>query len=373
MQTLKKYLISNKLHLNSESSFGFLSSPALLSNSSTDYLKINYLIRSWSFSTSKFLQKLGFSNTQMQSAVRVAPRILLSDIDRTLKPKIQFFQEEGFVGSDLAEFISKNSSVLSFSLNRRLAPCVEILKKVLLNDKSNKGLIPVLKRCSWLVCAHPELVLSRNIAFLNSCGIVGSQLAWLLRRQPRLFVRPDSVVRDNVSRALDMGFSVNSRMLVYAVYTISCLSEKSLKKKFELIRSYGFSENESMMMFRKAPLLLMASEDKLKLGIEFFLNIMGFKKELLIGRPACLMHSLEDRIFPRYRVLQVLRSKEFLKRNMSFLELVALTEEKFIEKFISRFKDDVEELLVAYKSHLLDSSSSSDEEGPCKGEFTNSS
>ncbi|GLT54222.1 hypothetical protein SLA2020_274390 [Shorea laevis] len=67
-----------------------------------------------------------------------------------------------------------------------------------------------------------------------------------------------------------MGFSVNSRMLVYALYTVSCMSNETFTRK---------------------------------------------------------------------------------------LELFEIPEEKFLANFIVKFRDDAEELLVAYKGRLLDSSS----------------
>ncbi|XP_030973358.1 transcription termination factor MTERF5, chloroplastic [Quercus lobata] len=304
-----------------------------------------------------FLQNLGFSETQIRSAVRVSPHILFSDIDKTLKPKIEFFQQLGFVGSDLGKFISKNSTLLSVSLERRLIPCVEILKKILCNNENNQCLLRVLRRCNGVVKGDPESRLLGNIAYLKRCGIVGSQLSMLLTRQPWLFVIQENKLRGLVSRVLDMGFVVNSRMLVYAVYTVSCMSHETFMRKLDFIRSSGFSSNECMEMFRKAPGLLRASEEKLKLGIEFFMNTIKLERSVLIRLPSCLMFSMEERVIPRYRVLQIMKSKRLLKKEPSFLHILNLTEEVFLTKFIAKFSDHTEELLVAYKGHLLDSSS----------------
>lgn len=343
-------------------------------SSSPNPIIVNYLIQTFGFSQTlansisnrfwwakstenpqsviHFLRDLGFSEAHIRTSVRVAPQILFSDIDKTLKPKVQFFEQLGLVGADLGKFISKNSKVLTISLEKKLVPCIEILKKTLSGDENNGDLIRVLRRCTWVLSRNPELLLS-NIAFLESCGIVGSQLSMLLTRQPRLFVIKQSTLKDLVSRAVDMGFSIESRMLVYALYTISCLRDETLRKKFELFRSWGFTEQECIEMFRRTPGLLRASEEKLKLGMEFFMNTMKFEKTLLVHRPTILMLSMEDRVIPRYRVLQILKSKRLLKREPSFINVLSLTDEEFLDKFISRFADDAEELLVAYKGHSL--------------------
>jgi mTERF domain-containing protein len=66
---------------------------------------------------------------------------------------------------------------------------------------------------------------------------------------------------------------------------------------------------------------------------------------------------LEARVIPRYMVLEILKSKRLLKREPSFIHTLNISEEKFLAKFIAKFRDHAEELLVAYKGHLLDYSS----------------
>jgi len=61
------------------------------------------------------------------------------------------------------------------------------------------------------------------------------------------------------------------------------------------------------------------------------------------------MYSMGERVIPRYRVLQVMKCKRLLKKVPSLLYVLCLSKEKFVEKFVSRFTDDAEELLVAYK------------------------
>ncbi|XP_057950978.1 uncharacterized protein LOC131145811 [Malania oleifera] len=340
---------------------------------------LNYLIKTFKFSRTRaqsisnrfsfikalekpqsvvqFLKSLGFLDTHIVSSVHVSPQILFADVDRTLKPKLHFFQELGLVGTDLGKFISKNSTLLTVSLDRKLIPCVEILKKILLNDDNNENLIRVMRRCNWVISKDPKSRLLCNISLLESCGIVGSQLSMLLKRQPRLFIVRESELRDLLSRVVAMGFLMDSRMLVHAIYSLSCISDKTLRRKFELFQNSGFSEVECREMFRKAPGLLRTSDRKLSLGIEFFMNTVKLNKVVLVRRPSCLMHSMEDRVIPRYRVLHVLMSQRLLKKKPSFINVLNFPEEEFLEKFVLRFEDDAEELLEAYKGDILDSSS----------------
>ncbi|KAH7565879.1 hypothetical protein JRO89_XS08G0029600 [Xanthoceras sorbifolium] len=239
-----------------------------------------------------YLQSLGFSETEIRSSVRSSPQILFSDVDKTLKPKIEFFQEMGLVGPDLCKFISSDSKLVTCSLEKSLIPSTQILKKILLNDSNNKKLISVIRRLSWLITTNPERKLLSNIALFESCGIVGSQLSMLLKTTPRIFVMEESYLRDLVSR------------------------------------EFWFTKHEALQIFRRQPTVFSKSEEQLKLRLDFFLNKIELKKEPLIGAP-CLAYSLEKR--------------------------------DFLEKFVAKFRDDAEELLVAYRGHLLDSSSSQEE------------
>ncbi|KAE9449839.1 hypothetical protein C3L33_18251, partial [Rhododendron williamsianum] len=300
----------------------------------------------------QFLKQLGFSDAHIRSAIRLTPKILLSDVDKTLKPKLQFFQDLGFTDPDMGKFISKHSNVLLRSLERTLIPWVDTIKNTLVTDENNQDLIRVLKR-SYRVGSVSRL--KCNIAFLESCGIVGSQLSMLMRRQISIFHLPEPTLRDLVSRVLDMGFSVGSRTLVYAVLTVSCISGDTFSRKIELFRSFGFSTDECMEMFRTNPILLKSSEDKLKFGIDFFLNDFKLERFALVSWPYCLAYNIKKRVIPRCRVLRVIMSKGLLQKEPSLNSVLTLSEEKFLVKFISRFPDDAEEILEIYKGDLLDS------------------
>ncbi|XVF61733.1 hypothetical protein PTKIN_Ptkin08bG0154200 [Pterospermum kingtungense] len=309
-------------------------------------------------SAANFFQSLGFSNAQIASSVRMAPQILVADVEKKLKPKIQFFQDLGLVEPHLGKFFSRNSALLTCSL-RKLGPSIQFVKEVL--GDNSQDLFKVFNRCNGFIARDGLLKLSRNIEYVQSCGIVGSQLSRLLTRQPRIFRMREPALRDLVSRVLEMGFSTNSRMLVHAIHTMNCLSEKTFKKKWELFKSFGFSDDDCANMFRKTPGVFRVSGEKLKLGIEFYINVAKVDKNVLVSRPFLLMSSLEDRVIPRYRVLQVIKSKKLLKTDLSFLYVLDFTESEFL-KFMSRFPDDLEELLIAFKAHLVYTSSEEDEQ-----------
>jgi len=355
---------------NSLRSFSSLSTPEnQSSNQDTTFLfnllnhniklpksQILYLSRHVSGTTSpekplavlNFFKQIGFTQTQIHSIISQRTQILFSDVHKTLKPKIEFFQQLGFQGSQLGLFLSKHPTILAASLNKNLVPSVEVIKKFVRNEKD---LTQVLSYCGWVLPMYQIFV--ANIAFLESCGIVGDQVLILIKNS-RILIAPQSRIRDYVLQAEKLGFHQNSRMFVHAFHTLCCLSHKTFRKKLDLIQRFGFSNDESLQMFKKAPPMLRVSEKKLKAGIEFFLDTVMLPKSALVNRPMVLMYSMEDRVFPRFRVFQLLKSQNLCKKVPSFLYVLNLSEDMFLERFISKFKENAEALLIAYTGHCLE-------------------
>lgn len=261
-----------------------------------------------------YFKDIGFSETQIQYMISQRAQILFSDVDKTLRPKIGLFQQLGLEGPELRKFIYKNPSILTSSLEKQLVPAVEAIKKF---ARDEKDLIQVLCKCGWILSKSRKLV--NNIAFLESWGIVGSQLSVLFKRQSRLLSSPQSTLRNHVLRAIEMGFHKNSKMLVHALQTRSALSYKTFRRKLDFIERFGFSKDESLYMFRRCPALLRTSEKKLKAGMEFFLHTVMLPKSVLVHRPMILMYSMEDRVLPRYQVLQLLISKKLCKKVPTYM------------------------------------------------------
>lgn len=305
------------------------------------------------------LKSFGLSDSQVQSAVTTCPQILFADVNDILLPKLRFFQELGFSGSGFGKFIAKNSSVLTRSLDDTLKPSVETLKNIIGYDVNNKYLARVLSRCSWVVDRIINARIVSNALYLKSCSIDDNRLSKLFKVQPRLFASHESELRDIINEISELGFPMDSKMLIYAIYTVGSLSRETLNRKFELIRSFGYSKDECLEMFRRLPSSFRISEVKLRFALEFLLNTVKLKRSLILHDPACLMHSVEDKLVARYRVVKTLMDKGLLKKEPAFLNVLHLTEKEFLNKYISKFEKYDEELLYAYKFHLLESESES--------------
>ncbi|XP_073143548.1 transcription termination factor MTERF8, chloroplastic-like [Henckelia pumila] len=308
-----------------------------------------------------FLKTHGFSDTQIRSLLSIYPKLHQFDVEKNLKPKFIYFQELGVTRPHLAMFISKNPMLLSCSLDKKLKPGVEVIKNVLeLNQpESNKfnirdDLIRILSRYSWVIGNESKLLSS--IKYLESFGIVGSQLVVLLKNEPRLFFVGESKLKSLISRVTELGFAKGSRMLVHGLRACYGNRTETLHKKYELLQSFGFSELECATMIIKSPILFKSSETRIRRGIEFFLSNLMLNKSVIVASPYILMYSMEKRILPRHRVLQMVKSRRLERRLPSISTMLCLSDESFMERYILKFKDDAKELMLVYKGPLSEPS-----------------
>lgn len=295
-----------------------------------------------------FFKSLGFSDTHVRDCVYNRPQILCSSIDKTLKPKIQLFQDLGLADFDLGKFFSWNSGLLNRNLAKTIAPCIDMLRPIMDNDKD---LVVVISRSNWIFKRDPEKVLKANVGVLMECGIVGSRLSMTLKRQPWILTKNVEDLRKVVAKVLEMGFSVESTMLIHAIHTINSMTSDTLMRKFQLFRSVGLSEDECSFLFRRMPVLFRASEDKLRSGLLFFMKTAKFDKDTIMTNPTCLMYSMEKRVIPRYKVMEILKSKKLLETKTRFVKVLSMKEDVFLDKFISSYPSEAPQLLMAYKGH----------------------
>ncbi|GER47585.1 mitochondrial transcription termination factorfamily protein [Striga asiatica] len=309
-----------------------------------------------------YLKSLGFSTAHLQSAIQRQPMLLFLDVDKNLKPKIDFYQELGLHGPHLPVLISKNPGFLTGSLDKRLKPSIEAIKKVLelyfslKKDEINLLVFSILSRPGFIITSWSRM--ESNMAYLRSCGVMDSQLIMLLKNYPMIFVTPGDDLKGLVSRAVEMGFKAGSKMLIYGVLVLYSYNPKTLSRKFELFRELGFTRDECDSIFVKWPILFKTSEEKLRRGVEFFTKTVGFDRSMLVGSPSLLTLSVEKRMIPRLRVMEMVKSRGLLEKEPSFVGVLHMTEKKFLSVYVSRFSSDAEELKEAYKKWCLGSSCS---------------
>ncbi|RZC83875.1 hypothetical protein C5167_046660 [Papaver somniferum] len=186
------------------------------------------------------LENYGFTKPYISKLITWYPKILKSNVQKTLKPKFDFFKSKGLSGTDLAEFfLSCSPIVLKTSLQGQIIPCCDTLKNIVQFDKN----VFVIIRChSWLLTGNIYLQnLMVNIELLRDEGIPQSNFSNFLTNQPSSLTISTTKFEEIVHQIKGMGFDPSQTKflngLVKNQISLSWLMQmgnESFLEKFEI-------------------------------------------------------------------------------------------------------------------------------------------
>ncbi|XP_059629823.1 uncharacterized protein LOC132272747 [Cornus florida] len=297
-----------------------------------------------------FLQESGFSDSHLELLIKRMPRVLSANLERTIKPKIKFFQDLGFSSSDSAEIVSSNPWILTTSVDNRLGPSILALKSVLGSNMDDVSRI--LKKSGRLLTFDLVKTLIPNVDFLKSCGICSSQIARCVCTYPTTFTLKPTKIRECVKRVDEMGIDRKSKLFLHAIRAISSMTKENWELKLELLKSLGFSEDDILSVFRRQPKVFTVSDRKIKEITQLFLSTGKCDISYVVNNPDLLCRSVENKLKPRLRVLEVLESRNLLLKMPSLGTVCRITDKKFFEKYVLPYSNEVGELFVVKKTSL---------------------
>ncbi|XP_059445272.1 uncharacterized protein LOC132177071 [Corylus avellana] len=292
-----------------------------------------------------FFKNHGFSQTQISNIIGRVPSVLLSDPEKTLLPKLEFFYSKGFASPDIAGVLSRSPTILDLSLENHIVPSFVFFKDLLGTDVD---IVTAIKRFSGILCNDLDTYVA-NINTLRENGVPESYMVKFLKTQPRVFMTDSVRFRRTVEEVKKMGFDPLKMKFVEAVYAMSGMSKSTWERKVNAYKRWGLSEAEILVAFKKHPLFILASEDKIERAMNFFVNKMGWESSLIVERPILVLLSLEERIIPRTSVINDLMSKGLVEKNIYLPTLFEYQEKKFLEKFVTPYKKEASELLKLYE------------------------
>ncbi|KAL6274610.1 hypothetical protein ACE6H2_025302 [Prunus campanulata] len=287
-----------------------------------------------------FLKESGFSKTHLEEVVKRVPRILRANLDTAIKPKIKILQDSGFSDSDIADLISSDPWILRRSADKGLGPAILVLKNIL---GSNAGVLRVLKLSAWYLKYDLEKTLMPNIEVLKSLGISSSQIVKYIFLFPRFFLHKQDSIMGFVKRVDEMGFDRKSRMFLYAIRIMSSMTLETWELKVKLFQSLGFSENDILVVFRRAPQVFATSEKKIKEAIGMLLSSGKVDISFLVSHPELLICSVEHRLKPRLQVIENLEKRNLLGKIPNLSTICKYTEQKFAEKFVIPYANELDQ------------------------------
>ncbi|KAK9110382.1 hypothetical protein Sjap_018442 [Stephania japonica] len=298
-----------------------------------------------------FFRNHGFSNAQIAKLATKRPVLLLSNPDKSLLPKFQFLTQIGFSDDDIANFLSKGPVFLCRSLERKIKPNFEYLKTLLGTD--DKVIASVKSSSSsWMIQFDLKRFIGNKIEILRKYGVTEKNIVKLITSRMRLLGNNDDRFEELVRNVSEMGFNPSSSLFVYAVDVMSGMKRNTLEAKMQLFRSHGWSEDEIASAIRTQPFCVSLSEEKLKKGLDFFMNKLKWKPSEFAKHSYLLGLSLEKRVLPRWMVIQCLLSKCLIEDVVNIVRVFVITEAKFLRKFLYKYEEKAPEILKLYQGEL---------------------
>ncbi|GAB4845059.1 hypothetical protein Ancab_038465 [Ancistrocladus abbreviatus] len=319
---------------------GFSPETASKASSSITHLK-NY---SKSDSILEYLKESGFSKTQLEGMIERVPNILLSDLEKTIKPKIQTFHDLGFPSKEIAEVLSSDPWVLTKRKADRLVQSVLVLENVL---GSGLCVRKALKASQWFLKWDLEKTLVPNIEFLRSCGISLSQIPAFIYNFPRFLLYRPETMKEFVKRVDELGFDRNSKMFLLAVRTVGSMTIENWELKLKLFQELGFSKDDTLTAFKRSPQVFALSERKIRENADFLLAEAKVDISWIAQNLTLLTMSLNHRIRPRLKVVDVLKAKNLIIREPSLSTVCKLSKRQFFMKYVHPHLDLVGELYTS--------------------------
>ncbi|PIN01244.1 hypothetical protein CDL12_26250 [Handroanthus impetiginosus] len=173
-----------------------------------------------------------------------------------------------------------------------------------------------------------------------------------MANQPSIMLIGTEKLASYIDRAAEMGFDRSKVTFIQAIQVFAGMSESTLKRKMEVYGRCGWSESDIYSAFSKYPFCMKFSEKKIMATMDFFVSDCGCEPAAIARNPALLALNLDRRMKPRYLVARVLKEKGLLTKNISLLNIMSKSEEKFLKRYVIYYEEDVPELLDLYIGKL---------------------
>ncbi|XP_027093293.1 transcription termination factor MTERF4, chloroplastic-like [Coffea eugenioides] len=298
-----------------------------------------------------FFENLGFSKTHIKIIVSSCPKVLWSNVDKTLKPKIRFLQDLGISGPALVKLLLGYKPLIYRGLDSHIKPRIEYLRQVLNTDER---VVVALKKYALLLGNIEYEKVDNNVLLLQKYGFSKEKVATFIANSPmRIFMTSPEWFEKRLQLVENyLGIPRESAMFPYGLKILCGLRKSTIDKKFDILRSYGWSNEDILRMVRCLPLFLGLSETRMRKSLDYFMNELGYTPDYLALRPFLFTLSLEKRIKPRNEVLKILSEKNLNTRKRDLGKAMCLTESKFVQDYLLPYKDELPDVFESYIKKL---------------------
>lgn len=292
----------------------------------------------------EFLRDHGFSQAHISHIIQKLPKVLSFRPEKTLLPKLDFLRSKGFTGAELRRVILGSPWILARSLEGHIVPSFDFISNLI---RSNKKTLSAIKRYPSLLVLDTEAVIVPKMNLFREYGVPEQNFGLFIFGQPRHVKTPTDRFKEIVERVKGMGISPSKVRFVIAVQVLGQLSQSTWDRKLEIYSRGGWSEEMTLRAFVKYPWCMLVSQSKITAVMDYYIKEMGLESSFLSEYPLLTALSLKKRIMPRCSVIKALSSKGLIGR-FSLRVALCMSEEKFLEKYVTRFPLESNHLLSLY-------------------------
>ncbi|KAJ4837008.1 hypothetical protein Tsubulata_044428 [Turnera subulata] len=318
--------------------FGFTSEYALRASK---YLRFKN--REQPESVIDLLKRYGFSQADISKLVKRHPKVLGYSV-RIISSKIEFLTSKGASSRDVIAVLINNPQVLGRSLKKNIIPLYNFIKDVVDSDEKVIAVLRRGRRDLFNHAAHSDMRVSMDL--LRDNGVPESNIAYVLLWW-RDLLRISSILKQAVEELKEMGFNPSKKTFVTAMVVKCGLSEATWRNKIDVYKSWGWTEKEIFVMFKKYPHCMSYSEKRISAVMDFFVNKLGWGLSVIAKYPSLFGRNLEKRIIPRDSVIQFLLSKGLIEKKSYTPGVFGLTDAVFLDKYVNCY-ECADELLKLY-------------------------
>lgn len=224
-------------------------------------------------SVTNFLKQSGFDNTQVKRLVFVAPKLLFYDVSKALQPKFQCLMDLGLSRSDLVRVMTRDTTIVERGLVTHLRPTIDLLRKILGSDED---VVKAIKRTSWLLSFGAHHMMKNNVLLLRNSGVSEDRIRKLVIMNPNYLTQKPEWIKDLLNRLeKDFRIPLHSPIFPYGFQALAAQNKSRCEKKIGIFKSFGWSDDNVLMMFRKLPHSIAFSEDRIQKALSFYMKKHG--------------------------------------------------------------------------------------------------
>ncbi|XP_074589806.1 uncharacterized protein LOC141845648 [Curcuma longa] len=291
------------------------------------------------------LKDFGFDEAHLVLLVDRYPRVLLMDVEKTLKPKLELFRGIGLLGTALQEVVSAHPVLLGYSVEKRLLPNAELLKSF---SVTNANLVNALKQAPWLITFDTRTAVPPKVDALRAYGVPDDVILVIFTSYGFAMLTDTARFNEAFDKIKKMGISPKKTTFARALGVLAILPKKKWEERVQDFRVLGWSQDHFWEAFARQPRILRISTEKIRKIAKFVEEKLAWTPEYTATYPIVLSMSLEKRLMPRYAVLHILMHKGLIKPGFTGNQF-QISDKSFLLKFVIKNQDKAPEIVEVIK------------------------